>query len=111
MKFAVLILLLICLVPVLLMAFDLSETAKKERTRRLALAVSRDGRQARSFKDADLEIYTGWENPHRPLATVEIQSFPRGISSRNGSIGKRKGTATSRSSPVSMPGSGGWSGV
>jgi len=57
MKFAVLILLLICLVPVLLMAFDLSEAAKKERTRRLALAVSRDGRQARSFKDADLEIY------------------------------------------------------
>jgi hypothetical protein len=67
MKMAFLILML-CLIPVLLMAFDLNEAAKKERARRAALAASRDAharhashasheRQARSFKDADLEVY------------------------------------------------------
>ena len=71
------LILLLCLIPVLLMAFDLSEVAKKERARRAALAASRDARharherQGRSFKDADLEVYhrlretSGWHRSRR----------------------------------------------
>jgi hypothetical protein len=54
--------LLLCLIPALLAALDLSEAAKKERARRLALAASRDGETARSFQDADLETYHRFTN-------------------------------------------------
>ena len=56
MKVAVLVA-VICLIPVLIKAFELSEVAKKERSRRLGLASSQDGKPTRSFNDADLEIY------------------------------------------------------
>jgi hypothetical protein len=67
-----LVILVICLVPVILMAYDLNEVAKRERERRLGLAALRQGKPVRSFHDADLEVY-------RP-----------GISTRNGSTGRRR---------------------
>ena len=64
MKIAVLVV-AICLIPIMLRALELSEVAKKERSRRLGLVSSRVGKPTRSFDDADLEIY------HRPMEEVE----------------------------------------
>jgi hypothetical protein len=49
--------LLLCLIPALLIAYDLNEIARKERARRQELATSRRGAQVRAFNDADLEVY------------------------------------------------------
>lgn len=56
MKIVILILLL-CLIPVLLMAYDLNEVARKERARRQELATARRDVPIRAFKDSDLEVY------------------------------------------------------
>ena len=53
----VFLILLLCLIPVLLVAYDLNEFARKERARRQELVSSRRGEPARVFKDADLEVY------------------------------------------------------
>ena len=53
----VFLILLLCLIPVLLVAYDLNEFARKERARRQELVSSRQGEPARVFKDADLEVY------------------------------------------------------
>jgi hypothetical protein len=73
MKIAVLVV-AICLIPVLLKAFELSEVAKKERSRRLELVSSRDGKRSRSFDDGDLEFY------HRAMEEVEAPPPSRGPS-------------------------------
>lgn len=65
MKVAVLVA-LICLIPVLLKAFELSEVAKKERSRRQRLASSPEGEPIRSFNDADLEAYHRLGDPPPP---------------------------------------------
>jgi len=69
MKIAVLVV-AICLIPIMLRALELSEVAKKERSRRLGLVSSRDGKPTRSFDDADLETY------HRPMEEVEAPPPP-----------------------------------
>ncbi len=53
----VFLILLLCLIPVLLMAYDLNEVARKERARRQELAISRRDVQIRTFKDSELEVY------------------------------------------------------
>ena len=65
MKVAVLVA-LICLIPVLLKALELSEVAKKERSRRQRLAYYREGKPIRSFNDADLETYHRLGDPPPP---------------------------------------------
>ena len=49
--------LLLCLIPVLLMAYDLNEVARKERARQQELAISRPDVPGRAFKNSDLEVY------------------------------------------------------
>jgi hypothetical protein len=55
----------ICLIPVLVKAFELNEVAKRERSRRQSLASPQDGKP-RSFNDADLEIYHRLGEPPPP---------------------------------------------
>ena len=50
------LILLLCLIPGLLVAYDLSEVARKERARRQELYTPQRV-QIRAFKDADLEVY------------------------------------------------------
>ncbi|HEX9724964.1 MAG TPA: hypothetical protein VGC53_11855 [Vicinamibacteria bacterium] len=73
MKIAILVI-AVCLIPILLKAFELSEVAKRERSRRLGLVSSRDGKPTRSFDDADLEVY------HRPVEEVEASPPSHGPS-------------------------------
>lgn len=65
MKVAVLVA-VICLIPVLIRAFELSEIAKKERSRRLGLASSQGVKPTRSFNDSHLEIYHRLGDPPPP---------------------------------------------
>ena len=50
------LILLLCLIPALLIAYDLNEVARKERARRQELSTPQRV-QIRAFKDADLEVY------------------------------------------------------
>lgn len=75
MKVAVLVA-VICLVPALVMALQLNEVAKKERARRLRLASVEDRRQARSFNDADLEIYHRLAEAPSPRAPQRAPVIP-----------------------------------
>ena len=73
MKIAVLVV-AICLIPIMLRALELSEVAKKERSRRLGLVSSREGKPSRSFGDADLKTY---HRPgERPLASQGRSQAP-----------------------------------
>lgn len=65
MKVAVIVM-VICLIPVLTVALQLSEVAKKERARRQKLASFRDGKPTRAFDDADLELYHRLGEPPPP---------------------------------------------
>ncbi|MGH9460297.1 MAG: hypothetical protein ACRD1X_03715 [Vicinamibacteria bacterium] len=70
MKVAVLVA-LICLIPVVLKAIELNGVAQKERSRRLRLTSSHDGKLIRSFNDTDLEAY------HRVEESETLPGGPR----------------------------------
>jgi hypothetical protein len=71
-----LVILVICLVPVILMAYDLNAVAKRERERRLGLATLRQGRPVRSFHDADLEVYRRAQNSPEPPRRSKRHTTP-----------------------------------
>ena len=60
------------MIPILLKAFELSEVAKNERSRRRELVFSREVQPTRSFDDTDLKAY------HRPMEETEAPAQSHG---------------------------------
>lgn len=57
---------LMCLFSALLLARDLTEAAKKERSRRLAAIAVRGGKQVRVYTNQDLDSYQRARSPSSP---------------------------------------------
>ncbi len=68
---------LMCLFSALLLARDLTEVAKKERSRRLASMAVRGGKPVRVYTNSDLERYQSADSPpSRPLPGKRRQAPP-----------------------------------
>ena len=67
---------LMCLFSALLLARDLSDAAKKERSRRLASLLVRGGKKAPIYTNRDLEAYKRSESPQSPSPRRESRPAP-----------------------------------